>query len=259
MIGKLRTFGLLTFWGAVVMVAMTPLALLLPWLISGRGYFMLWWTMGLLLLLIAAVFAVRRQTAQLMAIVLDGDPAPGRLRVPHRLRVPSRFEVVLLAQPMVAVMAIAYTLNATHGLGMLAAAVVYAVMWLFLQFVPWMTWARNRDQDPLPPKQGVNGRSSGVHVWNLPAADEDAVHVEVAVRLHEESSFAEVLREVVRAPVLPAIAGGERTWLVLVDGSEVGVLTQRWEHPRWWPGIVWSIDAADRFDGERIRFEPTGR
>lgn len=258
MIGKLRTFGLLTFWSAVVMVAMSPVMLLLSWLASGGGYFMWWWAFGLLVLLGATGFVFFQRWERSVALVLEEAVVSGRLRAPRRLRVPSHYEVVLLAQPLVGIMATLQAIDNGQRGGMLWAVIAYALAWPFMQFLPWIAWFRSRHEDPLPPKQSVN-RSSVVHVSYLSTGDEDAEHVEVAVRLDEESSFAEVLREVVRVPVLPGIAGGERTWLVLVDGSAVGVLTQTWEHPRWWPAIAWSVDASDRFDGERIRFEPDGR
>ncbi|SDL83434.1 hypothetical protein SAMN05216298_0188 [Glycomyces sambucus] len=253
----LRRFGPLCLWSSAVVVAMYPNLLLIVWLDDSGSEMMRWWSRGLIYLEVAALFLAfvsrKRLADGLSETAGSGRRWPG---------IEPSFEVIVVLQPLVCLLATMQSLDLVRSNGLGAGTISYLAMWAVFQLLPWTLFFKNRTPKPLPPRPGASG-SDSLRLWHVSDREDDSDRVEVAVRVEEPLSIAEVLGTALRYQVLPAVPGGTRRWTVLVDGAPMGELTQTWQHPRWWREIEWAdeVSPSALFKGERIEFRaaPAGQ
>ncbi|MBO3735562.1 hypothetical protein [Glycomyces niveus] len=80
----------------------------------------------------------------------------------------------------------------------------------------------------------------------------------MTVRVDRTLSLRAVVAAVLRRQVLPTISGGKRQWSIMIECVPVAVVTQTWEHPRWWPPVDWIGDPEEPFPADdtlRMRIE----
>ncbi|GAA1688866.1 hypothetical protein GCM10009830_40570 [Glycomyces endophyticus] len=246
----LRRFGPLCLWSSAIVVAMYPNLLLIVWLDDSGSDLMTWWSSGLIYLETGAFFLIVFSWKG----VVDGiSGSAGSGRRWHGIQ--PGFEIIVVLQPVVALLATLLSLDLVRSNGLEAGTISYFAKWAVFQLLPWMLYFKHRTPKPLPPRPGISG-SDSVRLWYVTDREDDTDQVEVAVRVEEPLSIAEVLGTVVGNQVLPAVPGGTRRWTVLVDGAPVGELIQTWQHPRWWQETEWEdeVSPSALFKGERIEF-----
>jgi hypothetical protein len=131
------------------------------------------------------------------------------------------------------------------------SALVFAGIWTW-----WALAGRHRAPESLPrPVLPGSGLVDVRLIFQERTDDSETLTVSVAAR--RTARAEEVISSVLLLQLLPKIPGGERRWRVSIDGELVGIATQTWEHPRWWPQIVWTSDRDASYSGQEVSFSPT--
>ncbi|MEU5875516.1 hypothetical protein AB0A73_28630 [Glycomyces sp. NPDC047369] len=232
----LSRLGLVALWSYAWAAVFLAVYLFMYWMREPSAASFVFWADGIIVLVLAAGLVVRRAYLR----VADLVPAPSKLRL------------TILVQPLLGTVAVLQTFQLAPDSSMAGGALSYVILWHVLQLLPPLLSVVKGGGQPsshsqYPVKAGA---------WRVTSSESGAV--EVVVRFDRALSLAEAVAEAVRFQALPTLPSGERRWAVQVDGREVGVLTQSWEHPKWWPEVVWARDATEPFEGQRIAFVPTG-
>jgi hypothetical protein len=256
----IRRFGLVMLWQYAVCIAVLPVYFLAALLAVANTMPRWFLAVGVILALLLTIGAFRDRIYQFIdkAVLVEPDGEPRRRM--RALRVDRQFDVFLATCLLSGLMTIAQTLRVVESSGIVSGLFAYLITWHVMLIFPLMLWARSKGAEQLPPPRGIP--ASGIaELWIVPPDDDDDEEggpITVAVKVDGIRSLEEVLVAVLQNQVLPALDGGQRQWLVVVDGTPVGDLTQTWHHPRWWRPIEWTTSPSSLFKGERVTFRPVG-
>jgi hypothetical protein len=258
-----RRFGPALFWQFAWLAAvLLPLAALTVWL-AASGSFLLWlWALGLVAGAMFGCFKAFEPLRRFLFIAETRDseesepPEPrhrlGRLAISGDLYRP--VALVLGYGFLTILLGIQMTENWGFAIGMksflLYWAVMFAGVWIWWALIGRRPAPESLPRPVLPGTDLVDARLMDQEHHNDPGM------VTVLVSARRVASTDKVVDSVVLLQLIPAVTGGKRRWIVRIDGESVGVLTQTWEHPRWWPPIEWMADPSSKFEGETISFSP---
>lgn len=256
-----RKYGPVLFWQFAWFAAVAlPLAALTAWLAADRSLLMFYWSLGLVL---AATFGfIKIFLPHMGFFFLEAEEDAGdALARPHRLgRLAMGSDLrhpVFLSWGLSIPLTGSSTLFASdYSFG--SGLKVFLSYWAILFAGVWLWWAfigRHPDPESLP-RPALPGADL-VDARFLPQSDEAAPDtVAVAASPRMDASTEKIVYSIVLLQLLPAISGGSRRWTVRIGGEPVAVLTQTWEHPRWWPPIEWVTDKESSFSEATISFSP---
>jgi hypothetical protein len=144
--------------------------------------------------------------------------------------------------------------------GFFYAASMFTVLFILFVAGAWIAWSwgylrPKSDDEPGDVPRGVE--AGGLRFIAEPDGD-GSDQLGFRVVADDSATMRSVLAAFAGAQLLPHLSGGNRTWLVSIDERPVAVMTQTWEHPRWWPPIEWSADPDESFPADatlRMRLE----
>jgi hypothetical protein len=212
---------------------------------------------GMILALLVAIFVFRNPLTAFIdkAALAAPDGAPARRA--SGLRLDRHLELYLLGCLLVIPMALHLSRDWIEVSGVGAGLLAYLICWHLCLVFPAMLWARAKSTEPLPPKHSSDGIAELAVLAVAPPGEGDGP-ITVTVRVDRTLSLRAVVAAVLRRQVLPTISGGKRQWTIMIEGVPVAVVTQTWEHPRWWPPVDWIGDPEEPFPADdtlRMRIE----
>ncbi|THV21239.1 hypothetical protein [Glycomyces paridis] len=247
----IRRFGPVLFWQyAWLLAVVLPIGMLAAWIASGGSISEFLCAIGMT---ITAMFGLLFSKS--FRAFADGGRL-GRISIPEALRIPegmtNLFVTPLLFSLIVPAQAIQPQIASRPGF----SAALMVASWHGMMILTWVMWAfggLRTDNDAIGPRTDPGpGRTRSRF-----AGMEDGT-TSVEVEPSEALTLSEAVKDVLEAQYLPPVRGGRREWTVLVDGEAVGVVTQSWEHPRFWRPVEWSADPKTPFEGREVsfRFKP---
>lgn len=257
---RLRRYGPALFWqSAWFTIVMLPLAALAFWL-AADGTFLMWaWAVGLIVAATIGAFKMVPTISRAIFIASPAGPTEGEIPEPPQH---SRFAVSGdLRVPMAKVVGYGFiamiaALNIARDSGFAWGMKTFLLYWALVFTGVWIWWAvEGRRPSPeslprpvLPGSDLIDARL----ISQVRTEDSETLAVSVTVR--RPASTEKVVYSVLLLQLLPQISGGERQWRVSIDGELVGIAVQTWEHPRWWPQIVWTSDRDASYSGQEVSF-----